>query len=117
MELQLNLANVIRTMKDTRSVLLAEFSAGLDISCSTLLEYLSGAEKPKLSTIEHLAHKLEVDSIDLLASVLTCDGLQAWLIIVDQMFFQSQIDRTARILFAQKNLEIEKLWNGDVDDG
>ena len=116
MELQLNMANVISTMK-ARCVPLSEFSAELDISCFTLQEYLSGTGNPELSTIEHLAHKLEVDSIDLLARVLTCDGLQAWLIIVDQMFFQSQIDRTARILFAQKNLEIEKLWNGDVDDG
>ena len=116
MELQLNMANVISTMK-ARCVPLSEFSAELDISCFTLQEYLSGTGNPELSTIEHLAHKLGVDLAVLLTKEFSCEGLQARLNIVDQMRFQSQIDRTAHILFAQKNLEIEKLWNGNADDG
>lgn len=117
MELQQNMANVIRAMKETRGMSLAEVSSELEISRSALQEYLSGTGNPNLSTIEHLAKKLGVAPITLLTGVFTFDELQAMLIVVDQLSFLSTLDGSKRILFAQKFLELIRLWNGSADDG
>lgn len=117
MELQQNMANVIRAMKETRGMSLAEFSSELEISRSALQEYLSGTGNPNLSTVEHLAQKLGIDPITLLTGVFTFDEFHALLIIVDQLSFLSTLDGSSRILFAQKILEMIRLWNGSADDG
>lgn len=117
MEIQQNMANVIRAMKETRGVSLAEFSAELEISRSALQEYLSGTGNLNLSTVEHLAEKLGVDPLVLLTGVFSYDELSALLIIVDQLHFLSTLDGSSRIQFAQKFLELVRLWNGSADDG
>ena len=117
MEIQQNMANVMRVMKQTRGVSLAEFSSELEISRSTLQEYLSGTGNPNLSTVEHLAKKLGIDPITLLTGVFTFDELQALLIVVDQLRFLSALEGQRRVLFAKKFLELVRLWNESANDG
>lgn len=117
MELQLNIANVICVIKETRGVSLAEFSAEPDIFCYALQEYLSGTGKPNLSTIEHFAHKLGVDPVVFLTRVFTCDELQVLLIIVCQIRLLYKLDESTHALFAQNLWEVITLWNGSADDG
>ena len=71
MQIQHNMATVIRVVKEARGESLAEFSAELEISRSSLQEYLSGHGNPNISTVEHLADKLGVDPIFLLTGTLS----------------------------------------------
>lgn len=116
MQIQQNMATVIRVMKEARGESLAEFSAELEISRSSLQEYLSGQGNPNLSTVEHLADKLGVDPLFLLTGALPGNELNALVRLLNQLSFLSERDADSRIQFAQKLLELVHLWNeGDAD--
>lgn len=115
MQIQQNMATVIRVVKEARGESLAEFSAKLEISRSSLQEYLSGHGNPNISTIEHLAEKLGVDPIFLLTGTRPSDEMDSLLRMINQLSYLSRLDTDNRILFVEKLLELVHIWNeGDA---
>ena len=115
MQIQQNMATVIRVVKEARGESLAEFSAKLEISRSSLQEYLSGHGNPNISTIEHLAEKLGVDPIFLLTGTRPSDEMDSLLRKINQLSYLSRLDTDNRILFVEKLLELVQIWNeGDA---
>lgn len=115
MQIQQNMATVIRVVKDARGESLAEFSAELEISRSSLQEYISGHGNPNISTVEHLADKLGVDPVFLLTGTLPGNEMDSLLRMINQLSYLSRLDTDNRILFVEKLLELVHIWNeGDV---
>lgn len=115
MQIQQNMAAVIRVVKDARGESLAEFSAELEISRSSLQDYLSGHGNPNISTVEHLADKLGVDPIFLLTGILPGDEMDSLLRMINQLGYLSRLGTDNRILFVEKLLELVHIWNeGDA---
>lgn len=115
MQIQQNMATVIRVVKEARGESLAEFSAELEISRSSLQEYLSGRGNPNISTIEHLAEKLGVDPIFLLTGTHPGDEMNSLLNMINQLGYLSRLDTDNRVLFVEKLLELVHIWNeGDA---
>ena len=117
MEIQRNMAKVIRTLKEASGKSLTEFSEELEISRSALQEYLSGNGNPGVVTIEHLASKLGVDTSFLLSGVFSEDQIGILLRLLDMLKLLSGLSCEQRIRFAHLLLEMVLLWNEDVDNG
>ena len=62
MEIRKNLSAIIRIRMKESGKSLTEFSEELEISRSTLQDYLAGKGNPNVATIEHLAKKLNMDA-------------------------------------------------------
>ena len=67
MRLRQNLASALNTIKIAQGLTLTEFADELEISRSHLQVYLKGDGNPTVNTIEHLAKRLNVSPIDLIA--------------------------------------------------
>ncbi len=67
MGMQQNVARMMREFKEQRQVSLEEFSKELEISRSTLQDYLSGKGNPSVRTLDHIARKLDVDPLILVS--------------------------------------------------
>lgn len=67
MGMQQNVARMMREFKAQRQVSLEEFSKELEISRSTLQDYLSGKGNPSVRTLDHIARKLDVDPLILVS--------------------------------------------------
>ena len=66
MDLNKNFSTILNIIKSERQKSMTEFSEELEISRSALQEYLSGSGNPNLTTIEHIAQKLNVSPCFLL---------------------------------------------------
>lgn len=111
MEIQRNMANVIRALKEASGKSLSEFSEELEVSRSALQEYLSGEGNPSAATIEHLAKKLGVDASFLISGVLSGDQIEILLMLLDILKLLSGLSPERRIRFVQLLLEMVSLWN------
>ena len=69
MTLKRKMSKFLRMQRAEKRLSVAEFSEKLDISKATLQGYLSGEGNPTLDTVDHIAGRLGVDSISLLAGV------------------------------------------------
>lgn len=67
MGMQQNVAKMMRAFKEQRQISLEEFSKELEISRSTLQEYLRGDGNPSIRTLDHIAKKLNVDPLVLVS--------------------------------------------------
>ena len=110
--IQQNMANVIRAVKEVNAKSLSEMSAELEISRSTLQDYLSGKGNPSAETIEHLAEKLGVDVSVLVSGVFSECQLRIVLRLLDTFGLLFKLSPECRVRFAQLLLEMVQLWNG-----
>lgn len=117
MEIQRNMANVIRALKEASGKSLAEFSAELEVSRSTLQEYLSGNGNPNIATVGHLADKLGVDTSFLLSGVFSVDQIGILLRLLDMLKLLSGLSCEQRTHFARLLLEMVLLWNEPAHNG
>ena len=62
-----NISRKLKEIKEARGVSVTEFSEQLEISRSSLLALLNCKGNPRTNTIEHIAQKLQIDPIVLLA--------------------------------------------------
>lgn len=113
MNLNKNLAAVLNIIKSERQKSMTEFSEELEISRSTLQEYLSGAGNPNLTTIEHIAQKLNVSPCFLLWGDFKDEQLSAFLKITDFLSLVSYLTPEKRKRFAELLFEMISLWGGD----
>lgn len=61
-----NMAQTMRLYMEQRNKSTAAFSDELEIARSTLRQYIEGTGNPSLSTVEHIAQKLDVDPVMLI---------------------------------------------------
>ena len=105
-----NMAEMIRMLKQYSGKSVGEFSADLDISPSTLQEYLSGKGNPTISMIEHLAEKLGVDPLALVSGKIEPELLQIVFLLLDTIQAVAGLPQPRRLKFAELFLEIVQLW-------
>ena len=67
MSIRENLARRLREIKEELGLSLTEFSEELEISRTLLQAILAGKANPRADTIEHIAKKLKISPISLLA--------------------------------------------------
>ena len=109
MEIQERMAAVMRTLiKQYRSM--QEAADGLEISRSALQDYLSGRGNPTLSTLAHLARRLEVDPALLVSGTFTDRQLEVLLSLLDSLGLLSELEPAERRRFAGLLLEMVGLW-------
>ena len=117
MDLNQNLAAVLNIMKTERQKSMTEFSEELEISRSALQEYLAGSGNPNLTTIEHIAQKLNVSPYFLLLGDFNEEQLSAFMKMIDVLSLLSDLPSEKRKRFAELLFEIISLWDGDDQNG
>ena len=117
MDLNKNLATVLSIMKSERQKSMTEFSEELEISRSALQEYLAGSGNPNLTTIEHIAQKLNVSPYFLLLGDFNDEQLGAFMKMIDILSLVSDLPSEKRKRFAELLFEIISLWDGDGENG
>lgn len=111
MGIQRNMAAVMRAYKEQQGLSLAEFSAALEISRSALQEYLAGTGNPNLSTIEHMAEKMGISPLLLVAGDYSSEPLQAMRIFLEFDARLSRLDNDKRAVAVQLLLQYLALWS------
>ena len=106
MDLNKNLAAVLSIMKTERQKSMTEFSEELEISRSALQEYLSGAGNPNLTTIEHIAQKLNVSPYFLLLDDFNDEQLGVFMKMIDILSLVSDLPSEKRKRFAELLFEM-----------
>ena len=113
MNLNKNLAAVLNIIKSKHQKSMTEFSEDLEISRSALQEYLSGAGNPNLTTVEHIAQKLNVSPYFLLLGDFNEEQLSVFLKMIDILSLLSDLPVEKRKRFAELLFEMITLWDGD----
>lgn len=111
MEIQKNMAAVMRALKRESGKSTVDFAEELEISKSTLQDYLSGRGNPCVETIEHLAKKLHVDVSFLISGAFSEDQLEVLLKLLDTLCLLSELPRPKRRQFARLLQEMVALWD------
>lgn len=117
MEIQRNMAKVIRALKEASGKSLSEFSEELEVSRSTLQEYLAGKGNPSIATIEHLSAKLDVDASFLISGIFSEDQIGILLKLLDMLKLLSDLSTEQQVRFVQLLLEMVSIWNEDDSHG
>lgn len=103
-------------IKSERQKSMTEFSEELEISRSALQKYLSGAGNPNLTTIEHIAQKLNISPYFLLLGYFSEEQLNAFLKVTDILSLLSDLPHEKCKRFAELLFEMISLWGGDEND-
>lgn len=112
MEIQKNMAAVIHAIKEKQGKSLTELSEELEISRSALQEYLAGNGNPTLSTVEHLAEKLGIPSVALVAGTVPTDQFDVLMTLLDSLQLLSGLSVAQRRRFTELLEEMLALWEG-----
>ena len=112
MGIQRNVAAMIRLFKEQRSLTAVEFSKQLEISRSSLDEYMKGTGNPRVATVDHLAEKLGVDPVVLVSGEFEPSQVQLLLRMLDGVKDLSDLAPWKRVRFAELLLQMVRLWNG-----
>ena len=116
MDLNKNFSTILNIIKSERQKSMTEFSEELEISRSALQEYLSGSGNPNLTTIEHIAQKLNVSPCFLLLGDFKDEQLSAFLKMIDVLSLLSDLPVEKRKRFVELLFEMISLWGGDEND-
>lgn len=114
MGIQDNIADMMRAIKESRGKSMADFSEELEISPSTLQEYLKGAGNPTIKMVQRLAEKMGVDPLALMAGRVEPEQYQLTLLMLDTIQAVSVLPQPKRLRFAELFLELVQLWEEDV---
>ena len=114
-EIQRNIAEVIRAFKEKRGKSLSEFSEELEISRSSLQSYLAGTGNPNIETILHLAEKLGVDPIFLITNGLSATQINILYKMLDVTEEAAKLPPERRKRFAELLAEVLQLWDGEAE--
>ena len=111
--MQQNMSNVIRTLKELNKKSMSEFAEELEISRSTLQEYLSGTGNPRLSTVEHLAKKLQINPIFLVSGLYENQQLEVILLLLNAIEPVAMLSKEKKERMAELIMEIVSLWEDE----
>lgn len=109
-----NMSEVMRMLKRYNKKSVEEISTDLDISSSTLQEYLSGKGNPTVSMIEHIAEKLGVDPIALVSGKIEAEQSQIVFLLLDTIQAVADLPQPRRLKFAELFLELVNLWEDEA---
>lgn len=113
MGIQKNMALVIRTYKERKKLSTADLSDQLEVSRSTLQEYLNETGNPRADTIDHIAEKLGMDSAVLVTGVFDQSQLRIIMLFLDTINEVSKLSKKQKHRFSQLFLEMISLWNSE----
>lgn len=111
MEIQKNMSVVMQAIKRERNKSLVDFAEELEVASSSLQEYLTGRGNPRMTTIEHLAQKLNVDVTFLISGAFSDSEIEVLLKLLDTLGLLSGLPVPKRRKFAQLLLEMVSLWD------
>ena len=109
MGMQQNMADLICAIKKQRGKSVMGLSEELEISASTLQDYLKGKGNPTVKMVERLAEKLEIDPIALVSGSVDPEKRQIILLLLDTIEV-SELPQSKRVRFAELFLELVQLW-------
>lgn len=112
MGMQQNMADTMRFIMEQSDKSLTEFSEELEISRSTLQEYLKARGNPTIAMVEHLAEKLEIDPAILLTGLISLDQRGVILLLLNMVQGLSELPEPKKFRFAELLGEMVQLWNG-----
>ena len=110
MGMQQNMADLICAIKKQRGKSVMGLSEELEISASTLQDYLKGKGNPTVKRVERLAEKLEIDPIALVSGSVDPEKRQIILLLLDTIQEVSELPQSKRVRFAELFLELVQLW-------
>ena len=111
MGIQQNMADMLRMIMTMKNMTLAECAEALEISRSTLQDYLKAQGNPTAVMIEHLAGKLGITPAALLTGLLDMDRRDVILLLLQTIQEVAALPKDKQFHFAQLFLEMALLWN------
>ena len=114
MGIQDNMAEIMRLIKESKGKSIVDFSEELEISPTTLQEYLKAGGNPTVKTIEHLAKKMGVDPLALISGKVDPEQYEITRIMLNTIEEVSGLSQPKRVRFAELFLELVQLWEEDV---
>ena len=114
MGIQENMADIIKLIKQNRGKSTADFSEELEISPSTLQEYLKARGNPTIKMIEGLSEKLGIDPIALMSGKLEPEQYEIAQLMLDTIQAVSVLPPPKRVRFAELFLEQMQLWEEET---
>ena len=112
MGIQQNIADTMRFIMEQEDKSLTEFSEELEISRSTLQEYLRAKGNPTIAMVGHLAEKMRIDPAILLTGLISLDQRGVILLLLNMVQGISELPEAGKLRFAELFLEMVQLWNG-----
>ncbi len=112
MSIQQNMADIMNIIKQRKALSIAEFSAELGISCSTLQEYLNAQGNPTIQMIEHIAKRLNLDPIAFMAGMFEPDQIKILLLLLESIQEISRLPQPQKHQFAELFYQMIMLWDG-----
>lgn len=113
MGIQENIAEMLRAIKANSGKTTEGWSEELGIASSTLQEYLKGDGNPTVKMVEHLAEKMDISPIALMAGDLDSERYQTVLLMLDSIRAVSVLSQPKRVRFAELFLELVLLWENE----
>lgn len=113
MEITENLANTLRRFKNNRHISMIEMANELEISSSTLQDYLSGQGNPSIKTIEHIASKMQISPNFLLSNTLSNKSLNIILPLLESFSLVEKLPQEKRNKFADLFYELIQLMGDE----
>lgn len=117
MGIQQNLADMMYAFKKERNLSDAEFSETLEISRSTLQDYLHGRGNPSVATLEHMAERLDVDPLVLVSGAFRADQTGVVLLLFRTVKGVLELSADKRRRFAALFVQMVSLWEQDREAG
>lgn len=111
MGIQHNMATIIRLIMQQRQKTLAEFSEELEISRSALQAYLREEGNPSISTVEHLAKKLDVDPAVLVTGLFEPDQAKITLMLFEIIRDVAELPEDKKQQFGERIAAVIELWD------
>lgn len=115
MEMRKNLADVMQGFMKERNKSAAEFSEELEISRSTLQDYLRGQGNPSVAMLEHLGRKLAVDPLLLITGVFRPEQMRVVLLMFRMVKAVTGLADDRRRQFADLFVQMVNLWDGEIE--
>lgn len=114
MDIQRNISDVLQLFMKARGKTLDEFAADLEISRSTLQDYLKGTGNPTMGMVEHLAQKLGVQPALLLTGLSECNRQEIALTLLSTLHSVAELPAPKKLQMAGLFSEMVQLW--DMED-
>ncbi|NBI68936.1 XRE family transcriptional regulator [Pseudoflavonifractor sp. 60] len=105
-----NMAEMMQAKKEREKDSVERFSEKLEISPSTLQDYLKARGNPTVKMIERLAKKMDVDPVALVSGTAEPEQYQTLLLMLDTIEEVSSLTQPKRVKFAELFLELVQLW-------
>lgn len=109
-----NIADLMQAKKKSSGKSVAILSEELEISPPTLQDYLKAASNPTIKIVEHLAEKLDLDPIALMAGIVEPKQYETVLLLTDTIRTVSDLPQDRRLRFAELFLEMVQLWEDGI---